>query len=106
MPRKLSFLCAAALVLTGPAAAATLTVGAGPSSSFANQTCDGPGVFSGSTTQTITRNCTRPDVGDATGKAIASVGHLGATAVATTHSAALGAGMGAQADFSDVVTFI
>src|ERR1041385_7793806 len=74
MPRKLSyFIAAAALALAVPAAAATLSASAGPSSSFANQACDGPGgPFTGSTTQTITRTCTRSDIGDATGKATAS----------------------------------
>lgn len=110
MPRKLPSLMAAlgaaAFLPAAPAAAATLVVGAGPSSAFANQSCDGPGgPFTGSSTQTITRTCTRVDVGSATGSAVASVGHIGASSVATTHSDSLGAGIGAQADFSDVVTF-
>jgi hypothetical protein len=92
--------------LVGPAAAATLTVSAGPGSAFATQSCDGPGgPFSGATTQSITRTCSRADVGSATGSAVASVGHLGATSTANSHSDGLGAGIGAQADFSDVVTF-
>jgi len=109
MPRKLSLFIAAgasALALAGHAAAATLVVSAAPGSAFANQSCDGPGgPFSGSTAQSITRTCSRADVGSATGSAIASVGHLGASSVATSHSDGLGAGMGAQADFSDVVIF-
>lgn len=109
MPRKLSIFGAAsvaAMVLAGPAAAATLTVNAGPNSNFANQACDGPGQFSGSATQSITRTCTRADVGSATGSAVAGVGHLGAHSVAASHNGdSLGAGIGAQADFFDIVTF-
>jgi len=109
MPRKRSLFCAAAaaaVLLAGSASAATLTVSAAPNSSVANQTCNGPGgPCSGATTQSVNRTCSRADVGEATGIAVASVGHLGATSISTSHGATLGAGIGAQADFSDIVTF-
>jgi hypothetical protein len=108
MPRKLSYVLAgaAAVLLAGPAGAATLTVSAAPNSSVATQTCDSPvGLLSGATTQTIARTCSRADVGLATGFATAAVGHLGAASLSASHSESLGAGIGAQADFFDVVTF-
>ncbi|HEX7944721.1 MAG TPA: PEPxxWA-CTERM sorting domain-containing protein [Phenylobacterium sp.] len=97
---------ALALALAAPAAAAVVTVDSGPNSGFANQFCDGPGLFSGSSTVTINRTCTRADVGEATGTALASLGHLGARAVATSHNGdSLSAGTGAEGLFNDQVIF-
>jgi hypothetical protein len=98
---------ACALAVAGPASAATVSTFIGPGSGSATTNCSGDvGGKSGSVTVHGSATCTRADVGEATGVATASVGHVGATAVGTSHtSAGLPAAITAEATYSDAVVF-
>ena len=90
-----------------PASAATLGTFIGPGSGSATQACTGDfGPKTGTSTVHAAATCSRPDVGTASGEAVAATGHIGAASHADSHNGdSLSANIGSEAIYEDFLTF-
>jgi len=99
-----------ALLAAGPALAGHTHVVVGPATngSVATTSCDpAAGRVDGTGTVRFNAACSRADVGEAAGSAVASAGHLGASANAASHNGdSLFAGIESEAGFVDDDTLI
>ena len=111
--RTISLIASAAtlaLLAAGPALAGHTHVVVGPATngSVATTSCDpAAGRVDGTGTVRFNAACSRADVGEAAGSAVASAGHLGASANAASHNGdSLFAGIESEAGFVDDDTLI
>jgi hypothetical protein len=102
----MSAAAALALTATSAASAATLTTAVGPNSGSGLRGCSGDLTpKSGSTTVHSASTCFG-EIGTASGEAIASTGHIGASAHADSHNGnSLSSSIGSLALYDDYLTF-